>query len=77
MKTAITRQPMKLWQELNVSKYSEELKDKVRICMQLQRELDSYNNYYKMKMYLESLEHWQKESAVMMRIKTKRIHMRS
>lgn len=41
---------------VNVSKSSEELKDKVRICMQLQRELDSYNNYYKMKMYLESLD---------------------
>ena len=33
-----------------------EMKDKIRICMQLQRELDAYGNYYKMKMYLESLD---------------------
>ncbi len=41
---------------VEVSEASEELKDKVRICMQLQKELNSYTNYYKMKMYLESLD---------------------
>lgn len=33
-----------------------ETKDKIRICMQLQHELDAYENYYHMKMYLESLD---------------------
>lgn len=41
---------------VEVSESKEELKDKVRICMQLQQELDSYENYYKMKMYLEALD---------------------
>ncbi|MBO5489195.1 MAG: DUF2371 domain-containing protein, partial [Eubacterium sp.] len=41
---------------VEVSESSKELKEKVRICMQLQRELDSYQNYYKMKLYLESLD---------------------
>ena len=41
---------------VDVSDSSKELKDKVRICMQLQRELDAYENYYKLKMYLESLD---------------------
>lgn len=41
---------------VTVSESKEELKDKVRICMQLQQELDSYENYYKMKMYLEALD---------------------
>ena len=35
---------------------SYETKDKIRICMQLQRQLDAYGNYYEMKMYLESLD---------------------
>ena len=30
--------------------------DKVRICMQLQKQINSYNNYYSMGMYLESLD---------------------
>lgn len=33
-----------------------ETKDKIRICMQLQRQLDAYGNYYKLKMYLEALD---------------------
>ncbi len=41
---------------VDVSDASQEMKDKVRICMQLQRQLDSYKNYYEMKMYLESLD---------------------
>ena len=41
---------------VDVSESSEEMKEKVRICMQLQRELDAYHNYYEMKMYLESLD---------------------
>lgn len=41
---------------VSVSDSSKELKQKVRICMQLQREYDAYQNYYKMKMYLESLD---------------------
>jgi hypothetical protein len=41
---------------VNVSESSQEMADKVRICMQLQREVNSYNNYYKMKMYLEALD---------------------
>ena len=40
---------------VSVSDSSKELKQKVRMCMQLQREYDAYQNYYKMKMYLESL----------------------
>lgn len=41
---------------VSVSDLSKELKQKVRMCMQLQREYDAYQNYYKMKMYLESLD---------------------
>lgn len=41
---------------VSVSDSSKELKQKVRMCMQLQREYDAYQNYYKMKMYLESLD---------------------
>lgn len=33
-----------------------ETKDKIRICMQLQHQLDAYENYYEMKMYLEALD---------------------
>lgn len=35
---------------------SYEMKDKIRICMQLQRQLEAYENYYQMKMYLEALD---------------------
>lgn len=41
---------------VEVSEKSTELADKVRICMQLQKELNSYTNYYEMKMYLEALD---------------------
>ena len=41
---------------VSVSDSSKELNQKVRMCMQLQREYDAYQNYYKMKMYLESLD---------------------
>lgn len=41
---------------VSVSDSSKELKQKVRMCMQLQREYDAYQNYYKMKMYLESMD---------------------
>lgn len=41
---------------VDVSASSEEMADKVRICMQLQKEVNSYNNYYKMQLYLESLD---------------------
>ena len=41
---------------VEVSESSQEMKDKVRICMQLQRQLDAYQNYYNMRMYLESLD---------------------
>lgn len=41
---------------VKVSESSEELEEKVRICMQLQKELNSYTNYYKLKMYLEALD---------------------
>lgn len=41
---------------VNVSESSEEMVEKVRICMQLKKELNSYNNYYKMKMYLEAVD---------------------
>lgn len=41
---------------VDVSDASQEMKEKVRICMQLQRQLDAYKNYYEMKMYLESLD---------------------
>ena len=41
---------------VEVSEKSAEMADKIRICMQLQRGLDGYQNYYKMKMYLESLD---------------------
>lgn len=41
---------------IGVSEDSEELKDKIRICMQLQHQLDAYDNYYEMGMYLEALD---------------------
>ena len=41
---------------VDVSENSQEMKDKIRICMQLQRQLDAYDNYYEMKMYLEALD---------------------
>lgn len=41
---------------VDVSESSQEMKDKVRICMQLQRGLDGFQNYYEMKMYLEALD---------------------
>lgn len=41
---------------VNISESSQELADKIRICMQMQKELNSYSNYYEMKMYLESLD---------------------
>ncbi len=41
---------------VKVSESAKEMEDKIRICMQLQKELDSYENYYKMRMYLESLD---------------------
>ena len=41
---------------VSVSDSSKELKQKVRMCMQLQREYDAYQNYYKVGMYLESLD---------------------
>lgn len=41
---------------VDVSDSSQELAEKVRICMQVQKELDSYTNYYKMRMYLEALD---------------------
>ena len=43
---------------INISEDSEdfEMKDKIRICMQLQHQLDSYANYYEVKMYLEALD---------------------
>lgn len=41
---------------VDVSESSQELADKIRICMQMQKELNSYSNYYEMKMYLESLD---------------------
>lgn len=41
---------------VDVSEATQETKDKIRICMQLQRGLDGFENYYEMKMYLESLD---------------------
>ena len=41
---------------IDVSEKSKELEDKIKICMQLQKQLDSYQNYYDMQMYLESLD---------------------
>ncbi len=41
---------------VEVSESADELKEKVRICMQMQSSLDSFQNYYEMKMYLESLD---------------------
>lgn len=41
---------------VEVSESSQEMKDKIRICMQLQRELDAYRNYYEMRLYLEALD---------------------
>ena len=43
---------------INISEDSDdfEMKDKIRICMQLQHQLESYANYYEVKMYLEALD---------------------
>ena len=41
---------------VNVSESYHELADKIRLCMKLQKELNSYANYYEMKMYLEALD---------------------
>lgn len=41
---------------VSVSEDSEELKDKIRICMQLQHQLEAYDNYFEMGMYLEALD---------------------
>lgn len=41
---------------VNVSETYQELADKIRLCMKLQKELNSYENYYEMKMYLEALD---------------------
>ena len=41
---------------VKVSEEDAETKDKVYICMQLQKQLNSYENYYDMGMYLESLD---------------------
>ncbi|MDY3910018.1 MAG: hypothetical protein SOZ48_09845 [Eubacterium sp.] len=41
---------------VKVSESSEQMADQVRICMQLQKEINSYDNYYKMQMYLEALD---------------------
>lgn len=41
---------------VEVSESEKEMADKVRICMQLQKQINSYDNYYKMRMYLEALD---------------------
>lgn len=41
---------------VSVSDSSEEMADKVRICMQLQKKVESHDNYFKMKLYLEALD---------------------
>lgn len=41
---------------INISEASQELADKIRLCMKLQKQLNSYTNYYEMKMYLEALD---------------------
>ena len=41
---------------VKVSEDDQETADKVRICMQLQKQINSYENYYSMGMYLESLD---------------------
>ena len=41
---------------VKVSEEDQETKEKVYICMQLQKQLNSYENYYDMGMYLESLD---------------------
>ena len=41
---------------VEVSESAKEMADKVRICMQLQKQINSYDNYYKMRMYLEALD---------------------
>ena len=56
MNSVIIRMPIILWQEFLFLDSSKELKQKVRMCMRLRREYDAYQNYYKMKMYLESLD---------------------
>ena len=41
---------------VEVSEDDKEIEEKVRICMELQKELNSYENYYEMGLYLESLD---------------------
>lgn len=41
---------------VKVSESSEQMADQIRICMQLKKEINSYDNYYKMQMYLEALD---------------------
>ena len=41
---------------VEVSEDDKETEQKVRICMELQKELNSYENYYEMGLYLESLD---------------------
>lgn len=41
---------------VSVSESSEEMADKVRICMQLQKKIQSHDNYFKMQLYLEALD---------------------
>lgn len=41
---------------VEVSKKSAPMAEKVRICMQLKKEMNSYQNYYQMQMYLEALD---------------------
>ena len=41
---------------ISISEASQELADKIRLCMKLQKQLNSYTNYYEMKMYLEALD---------------------
>lgn len=41
---------------VDVSKKSAPMAEKVRMCMQLKKEMNSYQNYYQMQMYLEALD---------------------
>lgn len=41
---------------VKVSESSEQMANQIRICMQLKKEINSYDNYYKMQMYLEALD---------------------
>lgn len=41
---------------VDVSESSEEMADKVRICMQLEKKIQSHDNYFKMQLYLEALD---------------------